>query len=175
MSAAEDDATRGSVRHPSLRARIDGAWAASAAIVIAILVFAPLRAGEHLGFAADALLGTLPFIAFAVLSIAVLKATGAESLVARAFVGRETRMIFVAALAGGLSPFCSCEVIPFIAGLLALGAPLPAVMAFWLASPLMDPPAFLITAGALGWDFAIAKTIAAVGVGLLGGFAIKAL
>ena len=82
-------------------------------------------------------------------------------------------MIVLAALFGGLAPFCSCEVIPFVAGLLALGTPLSAVMAFWLASPLMDPAAFMITAGALGWPFAVGKTIAAVGIGLLGGFAIK--
>ena len=78
-------------------------------------------------------------------------------------------MILMAALLGGVSPFCSCEVIPFIAALLAVGAPLSAVMAFWLASPLMDPAMFLITAGTLGMDFAIAKTAAAVGLGLLGG------
>lgn len=78
-------------------------------------------------------------------------------------------MIFMAALLGGLSPFCSCEVIPFIAALLAVGAPLSAVMAFWLASPLMDPAMFLITAGTLGVPFAVAKTAAAVGLGLLGG------
>ncbi|MEL6419878.1 MAG: permease, partial [Pseudomonadota bacterium] len=76
----------------------------------------------------------------------------------------------LAALLGGLSPFCSCEVIPFIAALLAVGAPLGAVMAFWLASPLMDPAMFLITSGTLGWDFAIAKTIAAICLGMFGGF-----
>ncbi|HAR53594.1 MAG TPA: permease, partial [Roseovarius nubinhibens] len=86
----------------------------------------------------------------------------AESLIARAFEGRQVRMIFLAAVLGGLSPFCSCEVIPFIAAMLAVGAPLGAVMAFWLASPLMDPAMFLITSGTLGFDFALAKTLAAV-------------
>ncbi|MEO1552263.1 MAG: permease, partial [Pseudomonadota bacterium] len=65
---------------------------------------------------------------------------------------------------------CSCEVIPFIAALLAVGAPLAAVMAFWLASPLMDPAMFAITTGAITLDFAIAKTLAAVALGLFGGF-----
>ena len=78
-------------------------------------------------------------------------------------------MVILAALLGGLSPFCSCEVIPFIAALLAVGAPLSAVMAFWLASPLMDPAMFLITSGTLGWEFALGKTMAAVGIGLFGG------
>ncbi len=44
-------------------------------------------------------------------------------------------MILTAALFGALPPFCSCGVIPLIAALMAAGAPLPAVMAFWLASP----------------------------------------
>jgi uncharacterized membrane protein YraQ (UPF0718 family) len=123
--------------------------------------------------AIDALAGTLPYIAVAVLIIAWLRATGAEAVVAKAFEGRESRMILFAALLGGLAPFCSCEVIPFIAGLLAAGAPLSAVMAFWLSSPLIDPPTVLITAAALGWKFAIGKTIAAVGLGLIGGFGVR--
>ena len=48
-------------------------------------------------------------------------------------------------------------------------------MAFWLSSPLIDPPTVLITAGALGWDFAVGKTVAAVGLGLLGGFGVRFL
>ncbi|WP_322991023.1 permease [Hoeflea sp.] len=125
-------------------------------------------------FAVSALLNTLPYIVFAVLLIAGLKAAGAETVIAEAFKGRETRMILMAAMFGGLAPFCSCEVIPFIAGLLALGAPLSAVMAFWLSSPLIDPPTLLITAAALGWPFAIGKAVSAVALGLFGGFAIKA-
>lgn len=109
------------------------------------------------------------------LLIAYLQATGAESVIARVFVGRETQMIFLAALLGGIAPFCSCEVIPFIAALLMAGTPLSAVMAFWLASPLIDPPSLVITAGALGWPFALSKMALAVGLGLTGGFVIKAL
>lgn len=122
-----------------------------------------------------ALLGTLPYIIFAVMVLAGLKSASAERVVARAFSGPAWRMIVVGAMVGGLSPFCSCEVIPFIATLLALGVPLAAVMAFWIASPLMDPGMFMITAGGLGWDFAIAKAIAAVGMGLLGGIVTYAL
>ena len=123
--------------------------------------------------AIKAFVGTLPIIAFAVFLIAYLKAAGAEAMVAEAFKGKETRMIFLAAFLGGLAPFCSCEVIPFIAGLLALGAPLSAVMAFWLSSPLIDPPTLLITASALGWPFAVGKAVSAVALGLFGGFIIS--
>jgi uncharacterized membrane protein YraQ (UPF0718 family) len=150
-------------------------WTLSVLILVAVAVLDPGNFQAVIGFAAAALAHTGRYILFAVLLLAYLKATGAEAMVARAFVGREVRMIFLAAVFGGLAPFCSCEVIPFIAGLLALGAPLSAVMAFWLASPLIDPPTLLITAGALGWDFAIGKAVIAVALGLFGGFFVKAL
>ena len=164
------DTTSSPSAAPSLWARIDRVWLASALIVLTVAIVDTPRVADVTGFALRALLGTLPFIAFAVFAIAYLKATGAENLLAKAFTGNPTRMIIMAALLGGLSPFCSCEVIPFIAALLAVGAPLAAVMAFWLASPLMDPAMFAITTGAITLDFAIAKTFAAVALGLFGGF-----
>ena len=154
--------------------KVGRVWLAVLAILTAVALADPVQFRPSISFTLGALASTLPFIAFAVLAVAVLKATGADTLVARAFVGRESRMIVLAALVGGLAPFCSCEVIPFITALLALGTPVSAVMAFWLSSPLIDPAAFLITAGALSWPFAIGKTAAAVGVGLLGGFAMQA-
>lgn len=152
--------------------RIDKAWLASGVIVLALLVADMAQLGDTLRFAAKALGQTLPIIAFAVLAIGYLKATGAENTIARAFEGNEVHMIMMAALLGGLSPFCSCEVIPFIAALLAVGTPLSAVMAFWMASPLMDPAMFLVTAGALGVEFAVAKAVAAVALGMFGGFVV---
>lgn len=154
--------------------RLDYAWVAIVAIPILVALIDPEQLFPTLSFAAAAILHTGVFIVFAVLSVGYLKASGAEALLARAFEGREVRMIFMAAALGGLSPFCSCEVIPFIAALLALGAPLSAVMAFWLASPLMDPAMFLVTAGTLGWEFAIAKGLAAIALGIMGGFTVKA-
>lgn len=144
-------------------------------IPLAILIIDPARIATILGIASEALLGTLPYIAAAVLLFAYLRASGAEAIIGQAFEGRETKAIIFAALFGGLAPFCSCEVIPFIAGLLAVGAPLSAVMAFWLSSPLIDPPTLFITASALGWPFAIGKAIGAVALGLLGGFAMRLL
>ncbi|SHJ01090.1 hypothetical protein SAMN05444000_104162 [Shimia gijangensis] len=151
-------------------AQIDKAWLVLVLILIAVAVLDLPQLVPTVTFAIGALGHTAPFILFAILAIGYLKASGAENLLAKAFEGRETRMILFAALLGGLSPFCSCEVIPFIAALLAVGAPLSAVMAFWLASPLMDPAMFAVTAGTLGLDFAVAKTFAAVGLGLMGGF-----
>jgi len=155
--------------------RVQSPWTVVLAVPLAVAALDLANLVPVATFAAKAFAGTLPFIVFAVATIAYLKAAGAEAMIANAFKGRESRMIVLAALFGGLAPFCSCEVIPFIAGLLALGAPLSAVMAFWLSSPLIDPPTLLITAAALGWPFAVAKAVGAVALGLFGGFAVKAL
>lgn len=163
------DATQTPPRRLWLK-NIDRVWLFIAALLAAVALLDPGELGSVVTFAAKALMGTAPFILFAVAAVAYLKATGAENLLAKAFEGNPARMIVLAALLGGLSPFCSCEVIPFIAALLAVGAPLGAVMAFWLASPLMDPAMFAITTGAISLEFAIAKTLAAVAIGMLGGF-----
>ena len=151
------------------------AWGLILAVPLALALLDAAQLAPILRIALDAFAGTLPYIAAAVVLIAGLKATGATALVARAFEGRETRMIVLAALLGGLAPFCSCEVIPLIAGLLAVGVPLSAIMAFWLSSPLIDPATALITAAALGWEFALGKAVAAVALGLLGGFGVRFL
>ena len=84
----------------------DKAWVAVAIILALVAALDPGNLWPAIRFTFDALLSTAPFILFAVLAVAYLKATGAESLLAAAFDGRETRMIFMAAALGGLSPFC---------------------------------------------------------------------
>ena len=151
---------------------VDRVWLVIILILIALAGLAPTQLPASIAFALRALGSTAPYLVLAVLAIGYLKASGAEHAIAQAFQGRELRMIVLAAVFGGLAPFCSCEVIPFIAGLLAVGTPLSAVMAFWLSSPLIDPPTVLITAAELGWPFAVGKTITAVAIGLYGGGAI---
>ncbi|MFT5447128.1 MAG: uncharacterized membrane protein YraQ (UPF0718 family) [Gammaproteobacteria bacterium] len=157
---------------PHKTVKIDRVWVAIAAILAALLVFNPAQAARTVEFTLAALWGVLPFLLLSIAIAAYAKATGADSLIARAFQGRALLMIVFAAAMGALSPFCSCGVIPLIAALLSMGVPLAPVMAFWLASPLMDPSMFVLTAGTLGIEFAIAKTVAALGIGLFGGFGI---
>jgi uncharacterized membrane protein YraQ (UPF0718 family) len=145
-------------------------WLASAILFALLFAADPAQGVASLGFTLDALLETAPYLLLSIGIAAYAGASGADNLIARAFTGSPVLMILLAALAGGLSPFCSCGVIPLIAALLAMGVPLSAVMAFWLASPVMDPSMFILTAGVLGSGFAIAKTTAAVGLGLFGGF-----
>ncbi|MEM7710645.1 MAG: permease [Pseudomonadota bacterium] len=150
-------------------------WLASAVILAVVALIDPAQGRESLTFAGTSLLQTAPYLIASIALAAYAGASGADGMIARAFTGAPVVMIAIAAVFGGLSPFCSCGVIPLIAALLAMGVPLSAVMAFWLASPVIDPSMFALTTGVLGLEFAVAKTLAAVGLGLFGGYVTLAL
>lgn len=144
------------------------------ALLAVILGLAAIDSGLAMNataFVLNAFSGIGIYLLLAVLLAAYTQASGADGLIAQAFSGREPSGVAVAAAVGALSPFCSCGVIPLIAAMLAMGVPLPAVMAFWLASPLMDPSMFVLTAGVAGTGFAVAKLVSAVAVGAAGGYA----
>ncbi len=154
---------------------VDRVWVAIALVFTALLILVPHQAIATFSFTISSLLDVAPFLISSIAIAAYAQASGADNLIANAFQGRIIGMIVVASIFGALSPFCSCGVIPLIAALLAMGVPLAPVMAFWLASPIMDPAMFAITTGVLGTTFAIAKTIAAIGIGLFGGLVTLAL
>ena len=156
-------------------ARIDRVVLAFAGVFALLLILDPAQARASLLFTLDSLRFIAPFLAASVLIAASAKATGADAHIARMLQGRPAATIAVAALFGALSPFCSCGVVPVVAALLGAGVPLAPVMAFWIASPIMDPEMFILTAAVLGLPFAVAKTVAAVGMGLIAGFATHAL
>ncbi|MGY6646654.1 MAG: permease [Salinarimonas sp.] len=165
-------------RLAGLRRQIAGFDRVIIAIVFIFAAVAILDRGEVVPMAAfvvNAIAGIAPFLLAAVAIAAYAKASGADNLIADVFQGNAVTMIALAALFGGLSPFCSCGVIPLVAALLAMGVPLAAVMAFWVASPLMDPTMFFVTASVMGLPFAIGKTIAAIGIGAAGGYLTLAL
>lgn len=78
--------------------------------------------------------------------------------------------MLLATAVGAFSPFCSCTVIPIIAGLLMSGVPLAPVMSFWIASPTMDPEIFTLTVGILGWPLALARLGASLALSLAAGY-----
>lgn len=170
-SAAPNGAIIGSLqRTTALARRSDRVVLALVVLLLLLALFDARLAQRTLGYVASELIHLAPWFIVSVLFAAAAKATGGDAIVARAFTGREGRMIPLAAVVGGLTPFCSCGVIPLVAGLLGAGVPLAPVMAFWIASPLMDPTQFFVIAGTLGIGFAIAKAAAAIGMGLLGGY-----
>jgi len=150
---------------------LDRVWSVLIGLLLALTLIDTTLGAGAIGFVVEAFASIGVFLALAVVLAAGAQASGADGLIAHAFSGRERSGVAIAALVGAFSPFCSCGVIPLIAGMLGMGVPLAAVMAFWLASPLMDPSMFVLTAGVAGSEFAMAKLAAAIGVGALGGYA----
>ncbi|MGD8294639.1 MAG: permease, partial [Desulfobacterales bacterium] len=148
------------------------------AVVLAFSVLAVLdqsQAHQSLRFSLKSMLEIAPFFILAIAFAGFAKATGIDAHIARVFSGKSWITIVAASLAGALSPFCSCGVIPLIAAMLASGVPLAPVMAFCISSPIMDPEMFILTASGISLNFAIAKTFAALGMGLSAGFAVSGL
>ena len=113
-------------------------------------------------FTGSALVGIAPFIMLSVGIAVYCQSTGLDNQIARVFHGHPATAIIAAGFFGGLSPFCSCGVVSLIAGFLRAGVPLAPVMAFWIASPLMDPEMFILVSAVLGTSFALAKTVFAI-------------
>ena len=129
----------------------------------------------HIGFVGKAAWSILPFFLASVGIAAWVGVSGLSERVKTAFSQQEKIAIAGAAVVGAALPLCSCGVIPLIAALLASGVPLGPVMAFWISSPLMSPSIFVLTAGVLGVDYAIARLFAAILMGAGAGYLIYAL
>lgn len=151
--------------------RLDRVWISIALVFATLGLLAPAQVPESSEFTVDALIGIAPFLAVSIGVAAFARASGLDHQIGRAFSGNATQAIILAAAFGALSPFCSCGVVPIIAGLLGAGVPLAPVMAFWLASPLMDPEMFILMLPVMGLEFSIAKMVAAFGIGAVAGFA----
>jgi len=144
-------------------------WCMITLTITALVALSPHMWLDAAIFALRNLVAISPVIAIGALVVAGAAATGAVNLIATAFEGRQAGMIVLASLIGALTPVCGISVLPLVAGLLAAGVPLAPIMAFWLSSPVTDPGMLAITAATLGLPFAIAKTLAAFGIGLFGG------
>ena len=120
-------------------------------------------------FAVSNLWEIAPIVLAGLLMTAVLTASGSIGILVKTFDGREGLAVVMVSLIGAVLPVCGITLLPLVIGLLAAGVSLAPVMAFLLSSAVTDPQMFAITAGTLGVPFAIGKTVAALGIGLLGG------
>lgn len=155
--------------------RIDRVVLATHSLFAVLLALVPPQAYASVVFTAEAILYISPFLIVSVALAASVKATGLDRQIAVVFSGRQAPVIVAAAVFGALSSFCSCGVVPIIAALLASGVPLAPVMAFWIASLLMDPEMFVFMAPVMGLEFTVAKTLSGLSIGLVAGFATHAL
>lgn len=155
--------------------RLDRVLLTSAGLIALLAVVVPTQALATMVFTARSLAFIAPFLILSVLVAASAKAAGIDRQIATVFSGHATRAIVIAAVFGAFSPFCSCGVIPIIAGLLGAGVPLAPVMAFWISSPLMDPEMFILMLAHFELPFVLAKTMAALLMGVAAGFIVHLL
>jgi uncharacterized protein len=130
---------------------------------------------EVAGFVLASAWRILPVFLLSVSLGVLVRALKLDGAIRRAFSHRIGISILLATAVGAFSPFCSCTVIPLVAGLLIGGVPLAPVMAFWVASPTMDPEIFALSVGFLGWDLAAMRLISTLLLSLGAGYLTLAL
>ncbi|MEM1265299.1 MAG: permease [Pseudomonadota bacterium] len=143
-------------------------------ILLALAAWQPGAAWDTVWFVCVGLIHVAPMVIPGVVLAAWLASSGAGDHVATVFQGRMAQTIVLATVVGAFLPVCGVTVLPLMAGLLAARVPLAPVMAFWLASPITGPAMLSATVATLGWEYAIGKSAAAIGLGLFGG-AVTAL
>jgi uncharacterized protein len=128
------------------------------------------EAAQVAGFVAQAAWRILPVFLLAVFLGVMVRALRLDSAIRGAFDTRVGLSILLATAVGAFTPFCSCTVVPVVAGLLVAGVPLAPVMSFWIASPTMDPEVFALSVGFLGWPLAVARLLATLLLSLGAGY-----
>ena len=156
-----------SIKQRSYRSLVVGVLGGGVVLMIALFW------SEHIVpatvFVVWGLVVVAPIVVPGILIAAWIIASGADAYISRAFEGRTVRTVVAASMIGTITPVCGVTVLPLMAGLLGAGIPLAPIMAFWLSSPITDPAMLATTAATLGLSFAVGKTVAAFGLGILGG------
>jgi len=145
------------------------AYAVLAATLVALVLWQPGFALDTSSFVVLGMIHVTPLVIPGIVLAAWITASGASDRVATVFHGRTVQTVVGATVVGALLPVCGVTVLPLMAGLLAARVPLAPVMAFWLASPITGPAMLSATIATLGWEFAMGKAVAAIGLGLFGG------
>ena len=92
--------------------------------------------------------------------------TRLESLLSR----RTHLSILGSVAAGAFTPLCACGTMAVVLGMLTATVPWAPIMAFLTSSPLMSPDGFVLLAGIIGLEFAVAVAAASVLIGLGSGY-----
>jgi uncharacterized membrane protein YraQ (UPF0718 family) len=118
---------------------------------------------------------TWPWFLISIVLSVFIRVLKLDKVIRQTFSAKVGLAILIATLVGAFSPFCSCTVVPIIAGLIMSGVPLAPIMAFWIASPSMDPEIFAFSVGLIGWPLAIARLVATLLLSLAAGYITYAL
>jgi uncharacterized membrane protein YraQ (UPF0718 family) len=116
-----------------------------------------------------------PYLVAGIILTTVVKIFISKAWITSFFSKNKKISILIGAIIGVIAPLGSYVVIPLSAALFGLGVPLPALMALLVASPLIDPTLFLLTAGAFGIKFALVRLVSAFLLGVTAGYCILLL
>jgi len=111
-----------------------------------------------------------PYVLLGAFAAVIIAQAMSNERLRRFLACRGNLAIFAASMLGVISPMCTFVAIPLAGGLLAAGTPLPPLMAFMIASPLINPSLFVITWGVMGPAMALARAFSALFLGMLGGW-----
>lgn len=75
-----------------------------------------------------------------------------------------------AATFGVISPLGTYVCIPMAGSLFAAGTPLAPLMAFLVASPILNPTIFMLTVGAFGYEMAMVRLVVGIFIGIFVGY-----
>jgi len=78
-----------------------------------------------------------------------------------------------AAVLGAVLPFCECGAFPVMLGLIRAGVPRSAVLTFFLVSPVVSLPAFMILVGVFGLPLALIYLFFTMGSAFAAGFLLE--
>ena len=96
-----------------------------------------------------------------------------KTRIRRTLQQRANGSIVASTLLALISPLCTFAAIPVAGRLINMGVPAAPLVAFVVASPLMNPALFVYTAGTISMEMAVARLVTAASVGLLAGFAAQ--
>jgi len=96
-----------------------------------------------------------------------------KTRIRRTLQQRANGSIVASTLLALISPLCTFAAIPVAGRLINMGVPAAPLVAFVVASPLMNPALFVYTAGTISMEMAVARLVTAASVGLLAGFATQ--
>jgi len=96
-----------------------------------------------------------------------------QTRIRRTLQQRANGSIVASTLLALISPLCTFAAIPVAGRLINMGVPAAPLVAFVVASPLMNPSLFVYTAGTISVEMAVARLTTAASVGLLAGFAVQ--
>lgn len=124
---------------------------------------------------ADLFLILWPYLVIGIIISTFVKIYFTEKTIQKFFGKRKIVTICIATCLGIVSPLGAYVTLPLIASFLALGTPLAPLIAFAVASPLINPAIFFLTQGTLGLEMAIVRVISALILGISAGLAAQFL